>query len=388
MTAAFYLPQFHQIPENDEWWGEGFTEWTNVRRATPQFKGHRHPVSPASRVGEYDLTDPSTIARQVKDATENGIDAFIYYHYWFAGRRLLERPLDDYLKSNHSMPFAICWANENWSRRWDGKDRELLLAQDYGQATAESVFTSFLPYLEDSRYLRLGGKLVILVHRVDQIPDTKRCADTWRAMARDRGLGELWLVASETFAGISPSRYGFDAVAEFPPVGDSNLSTTVGRRPEGTSRDFRGRVNSYAKLARHYETRRQPNFPLHRGLVPRWDNTARRRSAATIFVGSTPARYGAWLSAARQSEGAARGSEGIVFINAWNEWAEGAYLEADTTFGDRYLRASRWDWTPDEDDFLEGASRRRGPLNLRGLLASAASSAKNLVRRGRNVLER
>jgi lipopolysaccharide biosynthesis protein len=380
VTAAFYLPQFHQIPENDEWWGDGFTEWTNVRRARPLFDGHTHPISPTSPIGEYDLTDTTSIAWQVQAAQANDVDAFVYYHYWFAGKRLLERPLDMYLDSEHDMPFAICWANENWSRRWDGKDRELLLAQNYDDDSARAVFESFLPYLQDQRYLRLDGKLLLLVHRVDHLPVARRYSDVWRQLATEAGLGELWLVASETVAGLNPGAYGFDAVAEFPPVGDNNLGTVVPRRPSGTSKNFRGRIGSYERLARRYMNRRLPDFPVHRGLVPRWDNTARRGEAATVFIESSPALYGKWLSAARTSEQEARGSGGVVFINAWNEWAEGAFLEPDATFGDRYLRATRWDWEPDSIDFDARSAQARGSLNVRGVATASAASLRNSFR--------
>lgn len=386
LTAAFYLPQFHQIPENDEWWGSGFTEWTNVRRAEPQFEGHDHPLVPTSPVGAYDLTDPEAVSWQVNAATTNGIDAFVYYHYWFDGRRLLEKPLDNYLKSNHSMPFAICWANENWSRRWDGKDRELLISQNYGDSSAQLVFDSFRPYLEDRRYMRLGDKLAIFVHRVDHLPDAKVFADIWRRLAREAGLGELWLIASETFSGIVPQRYGFDAVGEFPPVGNNDLSTVLTRKPTGTSPNFKGRISSYPKLAERYINRKLPDFPLHRGLVPRWDNTARRMNSATVFVGSTPARYAEWLTAARLSEAHARGSRGLVLVNAWNEWAEGAFLEPDSTFGDRYLRASRWDWSPGREERDDDLTPLDGQLNIRGLAVGAASSTKNAVGRLRGLL--
>ena len=216
VTAAFYLPQFHAIPENDEWWGEGFTEWTNVGRAEAMFPGHRQPVRPAGPHGHYNLIDPAVVAWQTDLATRHDVDAFVYYHYWFDGHRLLDRPLDNYLQTEHSHPFAICWANENWTRRWDGKEREVLMAQNYGPNTPTDVFQSFLPYLSDPRYLRVGGKALLLVHRADHLPEPRWFADEWRALADAHGIGELWIVASETWAGVDPNVLGFDAVAEFP----------------------------------------------------------------------------------------------------------------------------------------------------------------------------
>ncbi|MFI7587876.1 glycoside hydrolase family 99-like domain-containing protein [Spongisporangium articulatum] len=342
MTIAFYLPQFHAIPENDDWWGAGFTEWTNVKRAVPAYRGHVQPNEPATPFGEYNLLDPSVVEWQTKIAMENGIDAFCYYHYWFAGVRLLEQPLDNYLESQISMPFAICWANENWSRRWDGKNHEILMAQDYDNETPRRVFESFVPYLSDSRYVRRDNKCVLLVHRVDHLPDAKHYASEWRRLAHEHNIGELWLVASETSPGLDPRDFGFDAAAEFPPVGDNTIASALLHPPNSLNPDFRGRLMSYSRLARWYENRSTPPFPRHRGLVPRWDNSPRRMLKATLFHGSTPERYGLWLTRARRDEQEQRPGTGLVFVNAWNEWAEGAYLEPDHQYGDAYLRASNW----------------------------------------------
>lgn len=376
-TVAFYLPQFHQIPENDEWWGEGFTEWTNVRRAKPAFPGHYQPQVPADPPGYYDLTIPETIEWQTRTAMSADVSAFIYYHYWFDGKRLLERPLDSYLESTLAMEFAICWANENWTRRWDGKEREVLLAQRYDDTTPSAVFQSFLPYLRDSRYLRYNGKAVLLVHRVDHLPQARSFARIWREMAEKAGVGELHLVASETSRRLDPRVYGFDAVAEFSPVGDNGLSTVPLRTPVGVARNFSGRIQSYDRLARSYARRVTPDFTRHRGLIPRWDNTPRRGASATIFSGSSPQKYAAWLRAARNSEGERRGAQGLVFVNAWNEWAEGAHLEPDSLYGDEYLRATRLDYPSPKT--VEDPAYKRGSINWRGIAISAASSAKTLI---------
>lgn len=383
ITAAFYLPQFHAIPENDEWWGTGFTEWTNVGRAEPLFEGHVQPVTPAGPFGEYSLLDPDVVTWQTGLAAGHDVDAFIYYHYWFDGRRLLEQPLDLYLKTSETQPFALCWANENWTRRWDGKQHEVLMAQDYTDRTPADAFESFLPYLTDSRYLRLNGKAVLVVHRADHLPEPRRYADVWRQMAKAVGLGELWLVASETSYALDPREIGFDALAEFPPVGDSTLKTAVRRLPPAVRRGFKGRINSYDSLVESYRTRREPDFVRHPTVVPRWDNTARRGLASTLFIGSTPAKYGAWLADARRRERTARGADGIVFINAWNEWAEGAQLEPEAEFGDLYLKATRWDYQAGLEAAPSPPMASRRP-NIVGLARAAASSAKGTVARMRS----
>jgi lipopolysaccharide biosynthesis protein len=388
-TVAFYLPQFHPIPENDAWWGDGFTEWVNVRRAQPLFAGHLQPSSPAGPHGAYDLRNPDVVAWQTELATQNDIDAFCYYHYWFAGKRLLERPLDSYLSTSLDMPFCICWANENWSRRWDGRDREILLSQRYDDSNPDDVFDSFLPYLRDVRYLRSGGHAVLLVHRADHLPDPAGYARVWRQRAEAEGLGELWLVASETSPGLDPRRIGFDAVAEFPPVGDSNLRTALTAPPPDLDRAFRGRLLSYARLRDAYLDRPVPSFPRHRGLVPRWDNTPRRLTRSTVVVGSTPQLYASWLAAARASERSLRGTEGLVFVNAWNEWAEGAYLEPDEEHGSEYLHASRWTYsvTP-EASAPYRSSRRPSRAFLHSLALESMSSARDTAYGVRSRLRR
>jgi lipopolysaccharide biosynthesis protein len=381
LTVAFYLPQFHPIPENDEWWGAGFTEWVNVRRAAPMFEGHQHPATPIGPYGEYDLREWGVVAWQTQLATSVGIDAFCYYHYWFDGKRLLEAPLDAYLKTSLPMPFMICWANENWSRRWDGKSRQILLGQRYGDRTPADVFESFLPYLLDQRYLRLHGRAVLLVHRAAHLPEPRRYAETWRRLAHERGIGELWLVASETSHELEPSALGFDAIAEFPPVGDSNLRTALKSPPSGLSKDFRGRLLSYEKLSMDYVKREEPTFVRHRGLVPRWDNSARRGPKATIVVGSSPDRYAQWLQEARAHEKAARPEGGLVFVNAWNEWAEGAYLEPDEAYGDAYLRATEPAYVIGSTSLPEGVGKRLSLASVRSLALIAASQVKASVAR-------
>ncbi len=374
-TLAFYLPQFHTIPENDSWWGEGFTEWSNVKRAQPQFDGHYQPEIPSSALGYYSLDEVETLRKQVQLAGSYGIDGFVFYHYWFAGKRLLEKPLDMLVASDVPMPFAICWANENWTRRWDGKDQEVLIAQEYDDKSASDVFKSFIPYLQDSRYLRVHGKPLILVHRVDHIPKPQTFAEQWRSEALAAGLGEIYLVASETFNGIDPAKLGFDAIAEFPPVGDNDLRTVLLRKPVGLAPDFRGRVHSYSRIQRRYMRRRQSGVVRHPGVIPRWDNTPRRRGAATIYVGASPAKYSEWLTWARRTEYAARGSEGLVFVNAWNEWAEGAYLEPDELHGMSYLEASQID--PPLFRLLDRTPALTTKLNLRSIAFAAAASAKS-----------
>jgi len=376
-TVAFYLPQFHSIPENDRWWGEGFTEWTNVRRAQSAFDGHDHPRQ-AGVLGEYNLRDASVLHSQAELAAANGVDAFCIYYYWFSGKRLLESPLDDYLERGPDFPFCISWANENWSRRWDGKDHEVLIAQSYDASTAADVFADMRRYLVDPRYLRVEGRPVIVVHRVDHIPDVRRLTDTWRRLAEEAGLGPIYLVAAETRRHLDPRAVGFDAVAEFPPVGANTLGSALLVPPRGLDRAFRGRLMSYARTAERAMRRKTPQFRRHPGVMPAWDNSARRGMKGTVYVGASPELYGRWLAEARRREGEQKDAR-LVFVNAWNEWAEGAYLEPDATHGSAYLEATRRDWVP------TGAvpPSRVGMPSLgwiRSLALSAAATGLNAVR--------
>lgn len=351
LTVAYYLPQFHTIPENDKWWGEGFTEWVNVKKADPQYFGHDHPRI-ATDLGEYNLDDIQVMHRQSVLAKAHDINAFCFYHYWFDGQRLLEKPLNNYLKNGPDFPFCISWANENWTRRWDGKDHEVLIGQKYTDSTADEVFASFIPYLSDPRYLRVDGALVLVVHRMDHIPNAVEITARWRLLANQHGLGELNIIAAETKEGIHPQSFGVDAVAEFPPVGSNTLGSAQLLPVKGLSPDFRGRIMSYPRMARRFMRRATPSFTRYRAVAPGWDNTARRGRSATIYLDSSPAVYREWLAHARKMEDARQTSTGLVFINAWNEWAEGAYLEPDASWGLNFLEATRRGCAP-----LPAASR-------------------------------
>ena len=348
-----------------------------MARATPLFPDHHQPRVSASPFGDYNLLDPRVLAWQVDQARAHDVDAFVFYHYWFSGNRLLEKPVDLFLDSDLDHSFAICWANENWTRRWDGKEKEVLIGQTYGPDSAAQVFDSFVPALRDERYLRKDGAAVLLVHRADHLPDPQRFASQWRRLAREQGFGELWLVASETHA-MTPHQLGFDATAEFPPVGDNTLRTALPRLPRGTVSGFRGRMCSYPALVKHYTTRAAASFARHPTVIPRWDNTPRRREAATLYLGSTPQLYGQWLAHARERERSQRGGSGLVFINAWNEWAEGAYLEPDERWGPAYLEMARWGASLDGCG-TQDAGYRKGPPNMSGLARGAARSTLTLA---------
>lgn len=338
---AFYLPQFHPFPENDEWWGKGFTEWTNVTKAKPMFLGHYQPHLPAD-LGFYDLRVPEVRREQAAMAKAYGIDAFCYHYYWFSGKRLMERPLDDMISDQGlDMPFCLCWANENWTRRWDSREHEVLIRQEYRHEDAVASLLSMVPYIKDPRYITHEGRKVIIVYRPQHIPDARVWIDTWRTEARAAGIGELHLVCALTHGNWSYKKYGFDAGVEFPPHGvDREISYHASKL--SFFEKFRGILPDFKDMAEFYLNRDRSDEPnIHRAVYPSWDNTARRKEHSLVTLNGTPENYEYWLhraiDATRNETG---GMEGLVFINAWNEWAEGCHLEPDRKYGKRFLEAT------------------------------------------------
>jgi lipopolysaccharide biosynthesis protein len=337
-ALAFYLPQFHRIPENDRWWGEGFTEWTNVRKARPNFLGHYQPHV-AGELGYYDLTDARVRAAQAELARAHGLHGFCYYHYWFNGRRLLEQPLDAVLASGTpDFPFCVCWANENWTRRWDGLESEILMEQVYGREDSHAFLVSLLPLFRDPRYIRVDDRPLLLVYKAALIPELPRTVAMWREQARAAGFGDVYLVACQTVGETDPVRLGFDAGCEFPPHGHN--AVWLNARMRVTNAAFNGLVTSYKSQVVQSLERPAADFKLFRTVMPAWDNTARRQDRGTIFVGSSPELFQYWVERmAAQTRARFEGDERLLFVNAWNEWGEGCHLEPDARYGRQYLEA-------------------------------------------------
>ena len=336
---AFYLPQFHPIPENDRWWGPGFTDWQNVAKATPLFEGHYQPRLPGA-LGFYDLRLDEIRHRQVELARSHGIHGFCYYYYWFNGRRILEQPLNRYIADPKiDFPFCICWANENWSRRWDGGNREVLLVQEHDFDSDMQFIREVIPLFKDPRYIRVDGRPLLVLYRADLLKMPAFTTVGWRDECEKAGLPGIHLCAAQTFEITDPRPYGFDAAVEFPP--HKHAIGHIAQDQRGLPGDFQGWVCDYELVARHSVTAPVPDYPLYRGLFPSWDNTARKRIQALIFHHSDPARYEYWLrglvSYTRQN---LVGDQRIIFVNAWNEWAEGAHLEPDLKHGSAYLDAT------------------------------------------------
>lgn len=334
---AYYLPQFHPVAENDEWWGKGFTEWRNVARAYPHFDGHYQPRVPGE-LGYYDLRVVDVMRRQVELARLYGIHAFCFHFYWFGGKRLLETPILNYLENKDlGLPFCLCWANENWSRRWDGSENEILISQSHSAEDDEELLRYLDRYFRDDRYLKIDGKPVLTVYRPSILPDAAETVQRWRRIAKELGYPGIYLIATNSFAFSDYQRLGFDALSEFPPhhVAAANVQQEFQMSHHRTG----WRVRSYPEIVASEETRKPIPGTVIPGVMPGWDNSARRPANGEIIHGATPQLFEKWLQQA--FERAQRNSlpERFVMINAWNEWAEGAYLEPDSRFGYANLEA-------------------------------------------------
>lgn len=343
LILAYYLPQFHPTPENDEWWGRGVTEWTNVSKAVPQFVGHYQPRLPGE-LGYYDLRVVENISRQVELAQMHGIYGFVYYFYWFDGRRLLESPLDAFLNNPQiKFPFCLCWANESWTRRFDGNSGEILVEQNGSVKSYKTFIESVQPYMKDGRYIRVNGRPLLVVYRPSLIPDCKEVLQYWRSYLKEAGLGNPYLMGvKENTFDEDLLELGFDAQSEFHPGTVFRHSKNISRERDYLRDDFLGSVFDYADLVEQKKYFRFQARKLHRAVMPMWDNTPRRNNAPMVFHNSSPTLYGQWLRDVLEETRRNRELDApFVFINAWNEWGESAYLEPDRKYGYAYLRATR-----------------------------------------------
>lgn len=330
------------MPENDLWWGQGFTEWTNVRRARPLFEGHRQPRRPGE-LGYYDLVaDPSIRRRQAALASQYGLSGFCFYYYWFSGRRILDQPVEAYARDQSiDFPFCLCWANESWSRRWDGREDEILIAQVHSPDDDIAFIRSIASYLVCKTYLRVDGRPLVLVYRPDKLPDPRASAMRWRDWCRRNGIGEIFLAYTLSFTSQTPEELGFDAAIEFPP---NNMGLAPKEGVVAPASDaFAARIYDLTELSGAPGKNTEADFRLFRGVTPQWDNTPRRRGEAAVFLDAGPEGYEGWLRQAAQDMALREASQDarLVFINAWNEWAEGAYLEPDLEHGYAWLEATR-----------------------------------------------
>jgi hypothetical protein len=358
---AIYLPQFHPIKENDEWWGKGFTEWTNVVKGRPRFKGHYQPHLPAD-LGFYDLRLAEVRRQQAELAKQYGVYGFCYYHYWFNGRRILERPFQEVFESKQpDFPFMLCWANENWTRIWDGGENSVLLKQDYSSEDDINHINSLIPYFKDPRYIKIDGRPVFAIYKDSLFPDVKKTIQTFKSECLKNGI-DLYLCKFERDRGTipgDPKNLGFDAAIEFQPLSKSRGEYANILRKKYNSNYFSldRYVNAFKKKILRRKSRKDkvfdfqefveydikrpvPPYKIYPGVSPSWDNSSRRAGRqAIIFKNSTPACFQKWVESKVSKFKPYSKDENLLFINAWNEWAEGNHLEPCQKFGHQYLEA-------------------------------------------------
>ncbi|MEO6917077.1 MAG: glycoside hydrolase family 99-like domain-containing protein [Chitinophagaceae bacterium] len=355
---SIYLPQFHPIPENDLFWGKGFTEWHNVASAKPQFEGHYQPHFPGE-LGYYDLRVQETMEDQAELASSHGIDGFLFYHYWFHGNPVMSIPLQNYLKhQKNKLPYFFCWANENWTRRWDGGETDVLLSQDYDPEETEKHLSYLFQYFNDPQYLKINNCPVLVVYKPLLIPDLEKWVDKVRSYCKRNnypGIYLIYMLHQGQDNGATVTASGFDSALYFEP----SYGTLPFHKYKLTLFDKIGKLAHLMKLKnqlplvyRHnrieyedyvrYRMSKRPeeSFKVFPMVFPSWDNTCRRKKGGgNIFVGSDPSKFKTWLKSVFTQYRSYTEEENLVIINAWNEWAEGNHLEPCVKWGRQYLEA-------------------------------------------------
>jgi lipopolysaccharide biosynthesis protein len=350
-AIAFYLPQFHPIPENDAWWGNGFTEWTNVTRARPLFHGHAQPHLPTD-LGFYDLRLPESRQDQADLARNSGIEGFCYWHYWFNGKRLLDRPFNEVLTSGEpDFPFCLAWANETWSRRWLGEPKDVLMEQTYSESDDLNHIRWLMRAFEDDRYVTIDGRPAFLIYRPSDLPNARKTTDLFRRQCRSSGISEPYLIGINGHSVRMDSRkLGFDATLHFTPqlgilpdaFEDGPLPSKLRRNLQFDVRSDSLKIYDYKESLRAMlALRDQLKYPTIPSICVGWDNTPRRAEKAIILIHSDPEFFQQELRSLIDEQAAKPFAERLVFINAWNEWAEGNHLEPDITHGHGFLEATR-----------------------------------------------
>lgn len=357
---AFYLPQFHTIPENDKWWGEGFTEWSNVKKATSLFKGHHKPEVPYSK-NYYNLLNSEAQEEQANLAKKYGIDGFCYYHYWFEGKLLLQKPMENMLENDKvDIPFCICWANESWSRTWDGRESDILIKQNYNENKNEwkKHFEYFLPFFKDSRYIKHNNMPMIIIYKPQLINKCKEMLDLWSKMAVEAGFSGLYIGYQHHSAfDYNMKQLGFDFGIEFEPLYTLNREMNKEKRIESVIkhpvlcskkmiRKLKNKIGyrdypvivDYDEVWKRIIKRKHIDKSIMPGAFPSWDNTPRKGKDGIVFYKSSPKKFKKYFELQVEHLNNEYKPE-YIFINAWNEWGEGAHLEPDELNGFGYLEA-------------------------------------------------
>lgn len=348
-TIAFYLPQFHAIPENDQWWGEGFTEWVNVRNSKSQFKGHQQPEVPYKN-NYYNLLDSAVQEEQATLAKKYGIEGFCYYHYWFEGKLLLEKPMENMLhNAKIDMPFCICWANETWARTWDGNEQDVLIRQNYNENMEawKKHFEYLLPFFRDQRYIKKNNKPLMIIYKPQLITNGAEMLSYWNQLAQEAGFDGIFMGYQHHSAfAFDLTSYGFDFAIEFEPFYTVHECKKKNIKLESLLERIKKKlfrtptIYNYDFIWKQIINRRPEDKTHCPGAFPSWDNTPRRGNKSIVFWKPSPKKYNDYLTQRIESAKQYYDSE-CLFINAWNEWAEGAHLEPDQNNGLGYLEATK-----------------------------------------------
>lgn len=345
---AFHLPQFHAIPENNKWWGEGFTEWSNTKKAEKLYEDHYQPREPLNDY-YYNLLEKKDIKWQVETAKKYGVYGFCYYHYWFNGKLLLEKPVEILLKEKHiNMPFCFCWANEPWTRAWDGGEKEVIMSQTYGNKEKWLEHIQYLiQFFKDERYIKIDNKPVFVIYRTNNINCCEELVSFWNIKCKEAGFDGIYIIEEVNTFQKNPVLENSSAVIEFEPMltvnSNSNISTKIKRKLKEQLRKKAGLnfldTYDYDDVWKQIINRNSvyKNKKTIHGAFVDWDNTARKKNNATIIKGSSPEKFEKYLTQQLNKSNSQKNE--FLFINAWNEWAEGTYLEPDKKNGYEYLEA-------------------------------------------------
>lgn len=339
---AFHLPQYHSFPENDEWWGKGFTDWDNVRKAVPLYEGHDQPKVPLN--GYYNMLDYETHKQQAELAKKYGIYGFCYYHYWFGGKMLMEKPLEMILEEDDvEIPFCICWANEPWTRSWNGKNKEIIMPQVYGERHDwMEHFSYLLRFFTDSRYIKVDHKPLLVIYRTKDVACCDDMIACWDEECKKHGFDGIYVCEEKNAFQTMSTCKNSSAILNFEPGFTRNISANMITKGKKYLTRALGRdcfIKSY-----HQEAAEIIKRPIHNegkkefpGVFTGWDNTPRRKNNGTVSENATPEAFQNLLE--HQIRKAEDADSEFIFINAWNEWAEGAYLEPDKKNGYAFLQA-------------------------------------------------
>lgn len=339
-VIAFYLPQFHPFKENDEFWGKGFTEWTNVTKAHPNFVGHYQPHLPI-HLGFYDLRILDNIREQAKLAKNYGVNGFCFYYYWFSGKKVMDTPIRLLLENKDiDLEFFICWANENWTRRWDGLENDILLQQYHHKDDPVNFIKDVIALFYDSRYIKINGKPMLMVYNPTQIPNFSDVIACWRSEVKNYGIDDLYIICAKTFGFKNSEGFNIDCLVDFPP--HCLNANTINHTLKISNNNFKGNIYQYEEALNH-EIKKNIKEKKFESAMLGWDNTARKQNNSHTFIGCDPLKFSFWLSNICLkviNNKLLASNEKFVFINAWNEWAEGTHLEPDRQYGFAYLNAA------------------------------------------------